>query len=288
MRLSCFGPLALAALAWSAAACAAPSVSGGVVASPQKATLQGEVTLHFQGRDLYLHVPASLPPEGERALVVVLHGGMGNAERLVAGGAEKGLNLDAAADAHGFLAAYLNGSPVTRRLGDSFRGWNAGECCGYSAEANADDAGYIAGAVRLLQEKYGAAPAKTFAVGHSNGAMMILRLLCESDVFAAAVPVSGALELEASACPRAAGKAILALHGEEDENVPYAGGRGKGLSRTDFRSQEYTKGVFLRSGARYTLQRLPKAGHRFEEIDAAIRAGEGVSFAEKAARFFGL
>jgi len=125
-------------------------------------------------------------------------------------------------------------------------------------------------------------------MGHSNGAMMAFGLMCETDLFSAAVPISGALEIEAGTCPPARGKGILAIRGAEDENVPMAGGKGKGVSRTNFRSQEYTRQVFVNSGARYTLQVLQGAEHRFDTIESAMEKAEGVSLAEKAARFFGL
>ena len=34
------------------------------------------------GRQLIVYMPAHLPPPGQRALVVVLHGGLGNADRI--------------------------------------------------------------------------------------------------------------------------------------------------------------------------------------------------------------
>jgi len=249
---------------------------------------QGQTTLAYGGRTLYVHVPARLPPEGSRALVVVLHGGLGNAERIASQRSEAGMNMDATADKYGFIVAYLNGTPVARMLGDDKKGWNAGECCGMSAANNIDDVGYISGAVRHLAGSYGIDLRRVYGIGHSNGAMMALRLMCETDLFAAAVPVSGALEIEAASCPPARGKGILAIRGAEDENVPMAGGKGKGLAGTSFRSQEYTKQVFAASGARYSLQVLPGAAHRFDTIDAAMEKAEGVSLAERAAKFFGL
>jgi len=249
---------------------------------------QSDVALQFEGRTLYVHVPERLPGPGSRALVVVLHGGLGNAERIVEARSEAGMNLDAAADRYGFLVAYLNGTPVARRLGDDRKGWNAGECCGLSAERNVDDVGYIRGAVADLERRYGVDARRVYGVGHSNGAMMTLRLMCETDLYAAALPVSGALEIEATACPAARGKRILALRGELDENVPMAGGRGRGLARMDFKSQEYTRRAFAGSGARYTLQVLPGAAHSFESLQQALRRTEGIDFAQKAVRFFGL
>ncbi|HEY8070313.1 MAG TPA: prolyl oligopeptidase family serine peptidase [Burkholderiales bacterium] len=248
----------------------------------------GDLSLNYGDRTLYVHVPSRLPPEGSRALVVVLHGGLGNAEHIVSRRAESGLNMDAAADKYGFIVAYLNGTPVARMLGDDKKGWNAGECCGLSSANNVDDVRYISGAVQYLARSYGIDPERVYGMGHSNGAMMVLRLMCETDLFAAAVPVSGALEIEARTCPPSRGKGILAIRGAGDENVPMAGGKGKGVSRTNFRSQEYTRQAFVNSGARYTLQVLPGAEHRFETIDSAMEKAEGIGIAEKAARFFGL
>jgi polyhydroxybutyrate depolymerase len=249
---------------------------------------RGDTSLTYGGRTLYVHVPSRMPPEGSRSLVVVLHGGMGNAERIASQRSEAGLNMDATADKYGFIVAYMNGTRVARLFGDDKKGWNAGECCGLSSANNVDDVGYISGAVRYLARSYGINPGQVYGMGHSNGAMMTLRLMCETDLYAAAMPISGALEVEARTCPPARGKGILAVRGAEDENVPMAGGRGKGISRTDFRSQDYTKQVFAGSGARYTLLVLPGAEHRFETIESAMEKTEGISVAEKAARFFGL
>jgi len=252
------------------------------------AAAQDEILLNYGGRSLYVHLPSGLPPSGSRALVVVLHGGLGSADRIVAQRSESGLNLDAAADKYGFVVAYLNGTPVTRMLGEGMKGWNAGECCGKSSESNIDDVGYIRGAVRVLAGSYGIDPARVYGMGHSNGAMMALRLMCETELFAAAMPISGALEIEASSCPAARGKGILAIRGADDDNVPIAGGTGKGFSRTNFRSQEYTRRAFADSGARYSLLVLPGAEHKLETIERALERTEGFGLAEKAAAFFGL
>lgn len=247
-----------------------------------------DVAVQYDGRTMYVHVPARMPAPGSRALVVILHGGLGSAERVISGGNESGMNLDAAADEYGFLVAYLNGTPVARRLGDDHKGWNAGECCGLPVARKVDDVTYIRGAVAHLERRYGIDAHRVYGVGHSNGAMMVLRLMCETDLFAAALPVSGTLEIDVQACPAARGKQILALRGENDDNVPMAGGPGRGVARVDFRSQETTRRTFTDSGALYTLQVLPGAAHGFDSLQRALRATEGIGFADKAVRFFGL
>ncbi|WP_413990272.1 alpha/beta hydrolase family esterase [Labrys okinawensis] len=257
----------------------------GVIAQACASTMDS-----YDGRQMIVHVPDRLPPSGSRALVVVLHGGLGNAQRIAGRQAESGLNMDAVADRNGFIVVYLNGTPVTRWFGSRFLGWNAGGgCCGMSAANNVDDVAYIKGAVATLAGWYGIDRARVYGIGHSNGAMMSQRVACETHLFAAVVAISGPLNLQVSSCPAARGTRILALHGANDQNVPVAGGQGsKGLSFTAFNSEDRSRRIFLNSGATYTLQIVPGADHPLDHIEAAIMKTEGVTIAEKSARFFGL
>jgi polyhydroxybutyrate depolymerase len=137
--------------------------------------------------------------------------------------------------------------------------------------------------------RYGIDRSRVYGIGHSNGAMMAERVACETRLFAAVVAVSGPLALDTTHCDGARGGRILAIHGVDDRNVPVAGGVGpKGLSRVAFRSEEDARRVFAGSGASYTVQLVPGADHAFARIDAVIEKTEGITIAEKAARFFGL
>jgi polyhydroxybutyrate depolymerase len=97
----------------------------------------------YGGRSAVIYTPASLPAFGTRALVVVLHGGLGNAQRIASQRSESALNMNAVAEEGGFVVAYLNGTPVTRFLGTDKLGWNAGGCCGVPAENKVNDVGYV-------------------------------------------------------------------------------------------------------------------------------------------------
>jgi polyhydroxybutyrate depolymerase len=243
----------------------------------------------FEERTMLVHVPASLPPWGSRALVVVLHGGLGNPLRIESNRNEHGLNMDGVSDEAGFIVAYLSGTPVTRFLGADKLGWNAGGgCCGQSAANEIDDVGYITRAVTELATRYGIDRTRVFAIGHSNGAMMAQRLECETGLFAAIVAVSGPLNLESSACHGARGRRVLAIHGELDTNVPIAGGRGSGLARATFQSEAHAQALFTRGGGDYRLQIVEGADHNLDRIQQAIERSEGRSLAHKAAQFFGL
>ncbi|MES2045441.1 MAG: prolyl oligopeptidase family serine peptidase [Pseudomonadota bacterium] len=258
--------------------------------SPALAAPTGDTTDSYGDRAMILHVPATLPAPGKRALVIVLHGGMGNADRIAGQQAESGLNMDAVADKGGFVVAYLNGTPVTRLMGAKFLGWNAGGgCCGQPGQNGTDDVGYIGGAVSYLADKYGVDRTKIFAIGHSNGAMMAQRMVCETRVFVGAVAISGPLNLDTTHCPSANGLSVLAIHGGGDRNVPIAGGKGsKGLAQVAWKSEAQSQAVMTASGAHYTLQIVPGADHFLDHIGARIEQAEGVSIGEKAARAFGI
>lgn len=247
------------------------------------------VTETVAGRAAWVYTPANLPAWGTRALVVVLHGGLGNAQRIAAGRSESALNMNAVADQGGFMVAYLNGTPVARFLGADKLGWNAGACCGQPVEQKIDDVGYIRAAVEEIVAKHGVDRSRIFGVGHSNGAMMTQRVMCETTVFAAAVPIAGGLESGAPTCTAARGKRIMAIHGADDQNVPVGGGRGnKGLARVDFVSEAATARVWQDSGAVYDLHIIQGADHSVDAISAQLVKIESVTLGQKIARFFGL
>lgn len=248
------------------------------------------VTDDYDGRHMFVHVPENMPAAGKRALVVVLHGGLGNASRIVNSQAETGMNLNAEADKNGFVVVYLNGTPVTRFLGGDKLGWNAGGgCCGVPAQKATDDVAYITRAVNYLSGKYGIDNKRIYGLGHSNGAMMTQRLMCETDLYAAAIAISGPLNIETETCPGAKGKRVLDIHGADDKNVPVTGGVGtRGPSKVSYRSEDYTQRVYTASGASFQVDILPGTDHFLGNIDAALQKSQGISLPQKAVAFFNL
>lgn len=242
------------------------------------------------GRTAYVHVPARLPAGGARGLVLVLHGGLGNAGRIATQGAEHGLNLDALADQRGFVVAYLDGTRVSKVLGDTFLGWNAGGgCCGVPAGQGVDDVRYVADAAAELARRYGIDAHRVYGLGHSNGAMMLQRVACEAGVFAGVVAVAGPLNLAESTCPAARGRRVLAVHGEDDANVPVAGGVGpRGVSRVAFQPEVHSQALMQAAGADYQLLLVPGADHYLAHIDDVLARDGGQTVAQRAVTFFGL
>ena len=73
----------------------APCLAGpfGAFSEPkynEATSSQGITTENYKGRGLLVYAPPNMPARGARALVVVLHGGLGNASRIEGGASEKG------------------------------------------------------------------------------------------------------------------------------------------------------------------------------------------------------
>lgn len=258
--------------------------------APATGSLDTEQKLTYGERDLYVHVPNNLPPYGHRALVLVMHGGLGNAERIVTKRSEKGLNLDEMADKYGYIVAYINGTRVAGIFGDDKKGWNAGYCCGKPAQDKVDDVSYITGLTTYLSREYGINQRRIYGIGHSNGAMMTQRVICEAGLFAKGISVSGVLNVETTSCPGAGGRTILEVHGRGDKAVPIEGGYGEGVSDKNYKKpQSYAKHLIEEAGGSYILQIYDEgAEHQFDTITNAVLKQDGITFEQKVSNFFDL
>lgn len=246
---------------------------------------KGTEIMPFEGRDVLVYIPKTLKAENQRGMIMVFHGGMGNAGHIRAI-----LNMDSVADKNGFIIVYANGLQAAK-IGEKHKAWNAGGgCCGQPAKQNVDDVDYITRLAAHLEKTYRIEQDKVFGIGHSNGAMMIQRVACESGVFSAIVPVSGPLNYTPeNGCAKAKGMRILSLHGRADENVFITGGYGKkGITDVAFQPQSHSKEVFEAAGADYTLQVLDGVDHGLDHVSDYLAKTEGVRLGEFAATFFGL
>jgi polyhydroxybutyrate depolymerase len=191
-------------------------VGGGhALGTPDQGIPVGQSTQTIQAggvsRTVHVYRPQGL--NGAAPLVVMLHGGFGTGDQ-----AERDYNWDSEADSGHFLVAYPDG------LG---RAWNAGSCCGEPQRTNLDDVGFITSMVAAIEQQTPIDPARVYATGMSNGAMMALRLGCQSDAFAAIAPVAGTLLTD---CSNARPTSVLQIHGTADDRVPYNGGPGKAFA----------------------------------------------------------
>ncbi len=143
------------------------------------------------------------------SIIVMLHGGGGSADQ-----AEKAYSWDEEADKDGFVVVYPNGLNKT---------WNAGSCCGVAKTQNIDDVGFITQVTKIVSDQVGADNNHWYLTGMSNGAMMAYRIACETNLFEAIAPVSGTIVTN---CNNPSRISLLAIHGLQDQAVPFNGGQG--------------------------------------------------------------
>lgn len=167
-------------------------------------------------RTYRLHVPPNLPA-GPAPLVVGLHGGTGSGVQFATSS-----GLDAAADAQGFVAVFPDGT-------GSLRTWNAGLCCGAAVRDGVDDVAFVRALLDDVARLVPIDARRVHVIGHSNGAMLAYRLICELSDRIASVGLQAG-NLQVSPCTPARPVSLLHLHGTEDTNVPIAGGSGTGIS----------------------------------------------------------
>ena len=168
-------------------------------------------------RTYIVHVPPRVSEGRPLPLVLAFHGGGGSAP-----GFKAYAGLDALADRVGFLVVYPDGSG---RLGRRLLTWNAGGCCGYAAAQNVDDVGFALAVLRDVARNVAVDPARVYATGHSNGAMMAYRMAIDaSDRIAAIAPVAGAMQAAGFPPPRPV--PVLHVHSVDDPRALYGGGLG--------------------------------------------------------------
>ena len=207
---------------------------------PGAGTVSGSLNYQGRSRAYLVHVPPSYDGSRPLPLVLILHGGMGNAA-----GTEKLTGLSAKADKEGFIAVYPNGTGL---LGDRILTWNVGWGYGYALRNNVNDVGFLKALVANLENRYSIDRNRVYATGISNGAMMSYRLASEaSDVFAAVAPVSGAAAGQKNASSPlivfpapARPVSVIAFNGRMDRMVPYDGGQGMGVTNAVYQPVSYS------------------------------------------------
>ncbi|MEX2205699.1 MAG: PHB depolymerase family esterase, partial [Myxococcota bacterium] len=173
------------------------------------------------------------PTRAPLPLLFAFHGGGGNAS-----GFQAYAGLDAPADARGFAVVYPNGSG---RFAKRLLTWNAGDCCAYAQQHEADDVGFALAILADLARDLPLDRTRVYATGHSNGGMMSYRLAAEAATRIAAIaPVAGA-DMTRTFAPEAP-VAVLHVHSVDDPRALYAGGPGPanplGGTRIEHRAAE--------------------------------------------------
>ena len=185
----------------------------------QPGDYEGSIAAGGRIRNYLLHIPPAYDGQTAAPLVIVMHGGGGNAASMM-----EVTGMSAKADEAGFIVVYPNGTgPISD---EKLLTWNTGNCCGYALENNVDDVGFIRALIEKLERELAIDKAGIYATGMSNGGMMSYRLGCElSDKLAAIAPVAGAMAVPE--VEPVSPVAVIIFHGTADEHVLYEGGAPK-------------------------------------------------------------
>lgn len=177
-------------------------------------------------RTYLLQLPSGYNNAEKYSLVIALHGGGGSGRQFAISS-----GLSAKAEKEKFIIVFPEG--VTRGSSLGLRTWNAGGCCGYAAYTDVDDVLFISNMIDELAKNYQINTRRVYATGHSNGGMMAYRLACElSDKITAIAP--NACSMMLTDCKPVRPVPALHIHSLLDKNVPYAGGKGIGISGVNF------------------------------------------------------
>lgn len=216
-----------AATAWLLlAGCAAAGTAGAQ--APRLLPGDHQYFMRHGGRDreFIVHRPAGLDTLRPVPVILAFHGGGGNGR-----GQQRFSGMDAVADREGFLVVYPDG---TGRYSDRLLTWNAGTCCGYAADHQVDDVGFVRALIDRLATMGRIDRHRVYATGMSNGAMMTHRLGAEaSDVIAAIAPVAGGMVVSAFRGTRAV--PVIEFHSVDDPRALYHGGLGPPFPFTNTR-----------------------------------------------------
>jgi polyhydroxybutyrate depolymerase len=164
-------------------------------------------------RQTLVQLPTRYPRAQRSPLLLVLHGGGGNARKAA------GMNFGWIAERHGAVIAYPEA--VAKHWNDG-RGVQRYE----SQKQDVDDVGFLVRLIARLKASYFVDPARVYVVGVSNGGMMTQRLALErGDTLAGAASIIASIpsRLLRSVRPRAR-VPMLIMNGTQDPLVPYGGG----------------------------------------------------------------
>jgi polyhydroxybutyrate depolymerase len=188
----------------------------GKFSQPGKNTAERTITVDKRQRTYLLHVPPGLPRDKAVPLVLIFHGGGGQAA-----GTETYLtHFSELADKEGFLVAYPEG------VG---KNWNDGRDnpSSVAATESVDDLAFVLALMADVGKDHRIDPRRVYATGISNGGIFSHYLAANhADKIAAIAPVAGGLADPFFKKFRpGAPVSVLILQGTQDPLVPYGGGK---------------------------------------------------------------
>lgn len=188
-------------------------------------------------RNYLVHVPPKYDHNQPTPVVLIYHGGGSNPEVMV-----RFSGMNQKSDEAGFIAVYPSGRGRLARV----LTFNGGNCCGYAMQQNVDDVAFTRKLLDDLATVINVDQKRVFATGMSNGGIIAYRMASElSDRIAAIAPVGGPMGTET--CNPKRPVPVIHFHGTDDENAPFKGGKGKGVSGTDFYSVEHSINAWVKA-----------------------------------------
>ncbi len=196
-------------------------------AIPKPGTYHQTTPLRYRlaTRTYLVHIPRDYSEERAWPLILMLHGAFSTADDI-----EKWSGFSDLADREGFVVAYPNGIGLFGFL----QHWNAGHCCGRAQADSVDDVGFLNYVIRDISGRLHIDPGRIYVVGHSNGGMLAYYYATREPGRVAGIGVvAGSIgssksehEPPSRVGPPEKAVPLIAVHGRDDENVPFEGGSG--------------------------------------------------------------
>jgi poly(3-hydroxybutyrate) depolymerase len=171
------------------------------------------VSLKVKQKDRRAVVANASSDGTKRPAVIVLHGGMGNAQVM-----RTNSGFDSVAKANDFMVVYAEGTD----FGGGRHAWNTGFLMRRFVQ-DADDIAYFDTLIDKLVSEHSADPTRIYMTGGSNGGMMtFVYAVARAERLAAIAPVVASM-FTFDPAPKVP-LPILIINGAKDEEVPLEGG----------------------------------------------------------------
>ena len=167
-----------------------------------------EVMIGEEPREYYVYVPNSLKGKKNRPAIIAFHGFKSDAN-----GFRWLISPDKWADKHGYVMIYPNAVN---------KSWNAGKGMGRQ-NTTTDDDRFAAELPSLIVERHDIAVDRVYAMGFSNGAQVVAKMICHHSVQIAGAAMVGQ-SLNEDDCRPAYKVPVVIMHGMQDPAAPYKGG----------------------------------------------------------------